>query len=417
MIATVAEHKNKAYAIPKTKLEPVLRKVAALHLYDVLLQCVENCNDKNEQLNLEAEVVDTFILCNPNSNIQESNWDTQMLILMDLPVVDNWKEGNLVWFAMKLATKVFEKRIPSGVYNALKSWVNKQGFDFNCLSDRLAQEPSKPTFYSDLPKENLLVQVEAIVDSVERIYVSMWAIADREKYKSNEPPESICFQEDIVLSELPLLIRKKTRLKFGASKPIIHLFVPPELIELDIEMQPSVRKGYTVLGSEYPFVLRRDMNAISDPELRDEFFSEAYSGEWMEKWESFQASLRDRTIDIFETVDCSAKERKLIGDLKGARAVILEGNRLLSVRDVWDLAIDAVVPLAVAIWVRDENCQLALRDVLDGNVQDFHERVRQEREKAHDSEAKDSLGHNLSLVWEDPKIVPPKGQDLMQKDD
>ena len=46
----------------------------------------------------------------------------------------------------------------------------------------------------------------------------------------------------------------------------------------------------------------------------------------------------------------------------------------------------------------------------------FHERVRKEREKAHNSEAIDSLGHNLSLVWEDPKIVPPKMPDLTQED-
>ena len=159
-----------------------------------------------EKLNLEAEIADTFGLCNANSDLKKAAWDAQMLALMDLPVADEWKEeGNLVRFAMKLATKRFAQRISLPVYDALSSWVSEQGFEFPTLLNRLGREPSEPVSDSGLPKENLLVLVKAITGSVEKLEVSMWAIANREKYAPNNPP-GIFYQEEIDFCELPILI-------------------------------------------------------------------------------------------------------------------------------------------------------------------------------------------------------------------
>ena len=414
MVATVSEEREGrqdiAFAITREILEPVLQSVSALRLCDVLLQCMNGCSD-DEKLNLEAEIADAFGLCNANSDLKKDAWDAQMLALMDLPVAEDWKEeGNLVRFVMKLATKRFAQRISLPVYDALSSWVSEQGFEFPTLLNRLGREPSEQVSDSGLPKENVLVLVKAITGSVEKLEVFMWAIANRETYTPDNPPGYILHQEKVDFYDLPLLISAQIKDEFGTSKPVIHLFVPPALIERDIEMQLSTKKGHRVLGREYPLVLRMDLEAAC-PEARSNF----YKQRWIEKWESIEASLQGEVIDIFASIDCSVEEDDLIDVLEDTCAAILENNSNLGVRNVFDLAAEIEAPLPIAIWTRDESCLPPLSNVLEGTVEDFHERVRQEREKAHKSKAKDSLGHNLSLVWEDPKIVPPKMPDLTQE--
>ena len=131
--------------------------------------------------------------------------------------------------------------------------------------------------------------VKAITGSVEKLEVFMWAIANRETYTPDNPPGYILHQEKVDFYDLPLLISAQIKDEFGTSKPVIHLFVPPALIERDIEMQLSMKKGHRVLGREYPLVLRMDLEAAC-PEARSNF----YKQRWIEKWKVLKLHCKAR---------------------------------------------------------------------------------------------------------------------------
>lgn len=406
IIATVAEHKNKAYAIPRRNLEKILTKIAALSLYDVLLQSVEACSDENERSDLKAEINSTFRQCNANADLEKSDWKEQLLALLDRPVDAAWAaEGNLVRFAMKLAKKSVAERIPLSAYRSLRLWVNTQeNCEFAPLLERVAEERSiQPTL--GLIKENFVVLIESETGSAtEQLLVSMWAIADRDSYNSANPPGNIIFQQPYTLAEIPLLIREQIKNAFGRARPVIHLFVPPAMIDREgnIEMLAIAPKGLRVLGREYPFVLRVDLNAAGG-----RYGSELYQQSWLDKWNSIESGLQARTSDLFESLDCSDDEGDLIYALEKVKAAIVKPHSTMSVRDLLDLAAYEEYPLSAAIWIRNSTCQADPSCVLDGVITDFHERVRQERENAHKAKAEEALGYNLSVLWEDPKIVPP----------
>ncbi|MEM7601508.1 MAG: hypothetical protein AAF357_08845, partial [Verrucomicrobiota bacterium] len=65
--------------------------------------------------------------------------------------------------------------------------------------------------------------------------------------------------------------------------------------------------------------------------------------------------------------------------------------------------------LPVALWTRDSTFESGLLGLLDCVVSSLHERIRQERQSAKRSN-ETLIGRHLSLVWEDPRVIPPDMQ-------
>ena len=175
-------------------------------------------------------------------------------------------------------------------------------------------------------------------------------------------------------------------------------------------MQPIGRLK-AVLGGEYPFVVRTN--------LKSHPISYYYYDDWNEKWKQLMGVFESNTNDELKPVDCSLSEWEVIEALETIRAAILKNCN--SVGDFFEL-ISEETALPVALWSRNPQFQDNLNDVLDCIVKTLPDRIRQERytahkseiqqeqDTAHESQIKTMLGHHLSLVWEDPKIVPPDMQ-------
>jgi hypothetical protein len=153
------------------------------------------------------------------------------------------------------------------------------------------------------------------------------------------------------------------------------------------------------LGSEYPFVIRTNLNMHP--------IGHYYYSDWHEKWEQIEAAFAKHTSDLFDSVDCSLPDQDLIENLLTVNAAILQ--ECDSVGDLFD-TISEETALPVALWSRDLQFQGQLPDILDCVVETLHDRIRRERNTAHRSPSEQLLGRHLSLVWEDPKIVPPDMQ-------
>lgn len=226
----------------------------------------------------------------------------------------------------------------------------------------------------------------------------MWAIADLATYNPNRPPLPIVHHETLVLRDLPSLIRKQIRANFQREPtPTIHLFVPRTLFSQGVEMLPSSRRA--VLGSEYPCVLRTN--------LKTHPIDYYYYEDWHRKWAHLATDWETATATVFTSLDCQQEEKAIFTALESMSAAVLKNCE--AVDQLFDL-ISEEVALPVALWSRDAQFQDNLSDILDCIVKTLPRRIHQERVSAHESTNPATLGHHLSLVWEDPRVVPPDMQ-------
>jgi V8-like Glu-specific endopeptidase len=398
MIATAAvsshEQRSKAYAIPTVELQPILKQVEALQLYDLLRQNLEAFDDQDDSARLERSITQTLQRCNPDG--ESDPWRQQLKELSsDRTSIPDWEtEGRLIRFAVMLALM---EDTPRPTYDGLKVWVEQRQLDFAPLLERLTGEMKDKKLTASNVCEHLMVGVEP-EETAEQWRVSMWAIADLATYNPNRPPPPLVRNEILTLSDLPTFIRKQIRKHFRRMPtPIIHLFIPRDLLCQGVEMWPSSQRA--VLGSEYPCVLRTN--------LKTHPIDYYYYDDWHEKWRQLASAWETATVDVFETLDCQQDDDTLFKALKAINAAVLKN--CAAVGELFDvIAEDTALP--IALWSRDAQYQDTISDVLDCIVKQLPERIRRERYSVHNAKNPDTLGHHLSLVWEDPQVVPPDMQ-------
>ncbi len=409
MVATAIvakeEQKSTAYAIPTKELGSVLKKIYAFTLYDVLKQSLEACDNEAEKQKLQSVIETVLRRCNPNGS--DCTWQEQLENLSDdRASVNGWEiEGCLVRFAMILARM---DDTPGQTYDRLKDWVEWRSFNFPDLLDRATREMKQQKIPSSNVCQHLMVVVDPEEGSTTNCRVSMWAIADRESYDLRNPPQPFVHEETKTLSELPEFIRTKLRKKYR-KEPVatIHLFVPRDLLCSDLEMVP-IGTMKEVLGGEFPFVMRTN--------LKSHPIGYHYYDDWNEKWENLENSWETQTRKIFKKVDCSPlsdtdsdRITDLMATLEPLSAVMLE--KCSSFKDLFGLIVDENDrALPVALWSRDPRFDNTLPTLLDCIVKTFPHRIQQERKKAKSPTKEVLMGHHLSLMWEDPKILPPDMQ-------
>ncbi|TBR56398.1 hypothetical protein B4U84_30095 [Westiellopsis prolifica IICB1] len=396
--ATVPQDKegqqNTAYAIPTKQLQTILKQVDALYLHDILTQSLNTCSDDNKPHLLCIAIDNALRQCNPKGG--DRTWQQQLVDLIDRPPPPGWEtEGKLVYFVMMLA---WMKDTPTSALEQLKAWVERCRHKYSDLFVRFDDEMRQKNVLPSNECKCLMVAVEQVETSMDELRVSLWAIPNLETYNPHKPPMPIILEEVLPRQELPKFVRKKIRDKFRKQPtPTIHLFVPRILFGDDFEMLTSSDFG-AVLGSEYPFVVRTN--------LKTHPIGCYYYDDWHEKWKQIEKTFKNKTCEVAKFIDCSQPAEDLISELEKTCAVILKNCD--SVGSWFDLIAEETA-LPVALWSRNPQFQDQLANVSDGIFEDLPDRIRQEREKAYNSE-KPLLGHHLSLLWEDPKILPPDMQ-------
>ncbi len=401
MVATVQDGpRHKAYAIPTEKLLPVLKQVDALYLSDVLMESLAACSSADEKERLRIAITDALRHCNPRGD--DRPWPEQLIDLsIDRAPTLGWEtEGRLVHFAMMLARM---GQTPTPTSERLEAWVERCGFNFSDLFVRMDREMRQEKISSSHGCRHLMVAIKRIEISSNEISVSMWAIAHPETGNATSSPLRLVQEETKTLGELPKFIQDQHRERFGKETiPLIHLFVPRDLLCCGIEMQPMGRLK-DMLGGTYPLVIRTNLTVHPT--------SRWYDSDWEQKWQQIEQSLDQPTRAIFADIDCQAlSDPDLIADLIEG----LETQNVVILRNCADfeelfglLAEEKGSALPVALWARDPQFEPDLPTLLDCIARTFPERIRQERARAKRSKDQILIGHHLSLVWEDYRIVPP----------
>lgn len=400
MVATAVVAQNDqqslAYAIPTQALHPLLKQVEALSLHDVLQQGLDDCANKDDCYRLNRVVEDALRRCNPNGG--DRPWKNQLIDLaLDRPPVPGWEaESPLIHFAVMLA---WIEDTPGSVYDQLKGWIELHNGKFSELYERLARAMRQRQVSPSKTCEHLIVTVEPVETSDQgELRTSIWAIAEPVS-RLTKTQRPLLQDEICTLQTLPQKIRDLIRTRLGQVTPLIHLFLPRIQFNHGLEMEPSGRR--TTLGSEYSCVLRTNPNTC--PPVRAQY----YKDDLLKRWNQLQAILESCSKNVLSTVDCQQPEDDLFEALETTCAALLKNCD--DPGDWFDM-ISEEVALPVALWSRNLKYQDTLEEVLDCCVNMLPERIRQARHGAHRAKNTETLGHHLSLVWEDPNIVPPDMQ-------
>jgi hypothetical protein len=396
MVATAG--KDIAYAIPTQKLQGVLDKIKALCLHEVLILSLEFSENDNDKHQLRIAINRALRYCNPNGS--EQPWRDQLIDLStDLAPVTGWETaGRLVYFVMIL---VKLGGIRENTFYAVRNWIKDLCCcDFKTLLLQITEEMAKnPEIPSDTIHQHLMVVVEETEALPDELRVSIWPVSNRNIYNPRNPQNPTITDEVMMVDELPIFIREQLRNFHKEPTPTIHLFLPHKLFDCDMEMRSCGSRRY-VLGSMYEFVIRTNLNTHP-------IVYQSYYDDWVEKWQKIEAACEQQSRGFFKPVDCSQSDANLVKELADVNAAMLTNcHSFDSVGEVFGLIGNDDVALPVAIWLRKCQLQGSLVDVCDC-VKSLRERVRKERNAAHESQLEQSLGYHIGLVWEDPKVLPP----------
>jgi len=393
MVATVQiEDNRKAYAIGWIKLEKILKRVSALDLHDTLQQSLATCSEV-ERYALERAISATLRRCHPNGG--DRAWETQLIELStDLPPRLGWEATHpLTYFAVMLA---WMEDTPEHSFDRLKIWVEDRGDDFDKWLGRLTGEMKKQKVTASNDCEHLLAVVDRVEGKQHELVLTLWKVPHAKDYDPNRPSPPLVQEQSCSLEALPQIIRKTVRDQLGRVRPLIHLFLPRSLFDKGIEMLPSGQRS--LLGSEYPCILRT--NPSSCPHISVQF----YQDDWHEKWTTFWEAGEQVALETFQEVDCQQPEDAVFAALEGIHAALLKncaevGEWLDMISEEW--------ALPVALWSRDPQYQDQLEVVLSGKVKALVDDILQARTVAHRERNTETLSHHLSLVLEDPQLLPP----------
>ncbi|HEY9818829.1 MAG TPA: trypsin-like peptidase domain-containing protein [Candidatus Obscuribacterales bacterium] len=396
MIATAAvkakeDLKSTAYAIPTSKLRPVLNTIDAHYVADVL----EEHWDQS-QLTTIAETA--FQLCDSDGDkAKHPELRDRLTFLSSLSNREWWQNDRevdrLTQFVMFVI--VLQDNPAPSLLHALKTWVTFRQFDFEKLYFKADQYRKKRKISATQTQEHLVIQIKADEQDPARANISIWIIRDRDRYDPLEPPKPSLSNEAIALVDLADFLDQWISSQDILDEPMLHCFVARSQLSSDLDAC-GTQSGLT-LGNQYQLVMRTDLSQSPT--------SPQYYRRWQQKWQSLENNYHSQANGSVVRAD-SRKSALLFKQFKSAEIGILENLSSDRTDAVFKFLADKVA-LPVVLWARKENLCSDIDRILDCTVIDLPKRVLEERQEAIEDEEKVSLGYHLSLVWDDPKVVPP----------
>ena len=313
----------------------------------------------------------------------------------------------------------------SELISALQHWGRRRlGDDWDVLLHHLERRQVEQTQQGQ-PALLILISRndEASTQSQSEAHyqVKAWLIPDVQHYKayrqginpigiSGRTGDETYSLESLDL-ELPKLI---SQCLTESSQPFdkdseLHICVPVELMNHAVDRWRLIDNYGAVqlpLGREYKVVLR-----CTDRLSR----SYRQAKQWKLKWERHQSLLTRTAHEVFMPGDDSDLE-DLYYDLSEADETIV-GLKVVQVpscaveNNLFGVLLQTGTPLA--IWCREqlanETHETELDRVLNACcLENLPQTIKKERRNARKQPENAHIGHHLSLLWDDPDLVPPK---------
>lgn len=292
----------------------------------------------------------------------------------------------------------------------LETWLERHGPDVGQLLPALKREEA----LRQQPGESESCLLIGVLERSGSFNLKAWLIEDVQNYSPQSGRariEPLTDGEgepiDPKLQDLPRLInaqRKKVydrALGGDAIVKSIHCFLPLKLIAR-VAPEEAVVEGHPVeatFGCQYEINVRFSERLSNDSEgIR----------RWRRKGKVFRDKLGEGADGILKPLD-NGSLKKLYRNLQEADGVRLTGalREPMSERTM-QILLEAGVPLA--LWLRQtagEACGEAWGGVCSCDLRGLPERIKSQRADAWEREDESHIGKHVSLLWDDPQLVPP----------
>ncbi|MGI2908755.1 effector-associated domain EAD1-containing protein [Tolypothrix sp. VBCCA 56010] len=389
------------------QLQSVAKKINAItSLIQILVPLEKDFINQMKQV---------YLACSSDSlrkDWEDESPDTLKEILANLKDTPQGKapENPLIQFVARLSE---DAEIPELAAISLNKWGKQNANNFSELLTQIRNAEITRN-------EQAIVQTYLIVllnpskqHQNKRYFVSAWFIPNGgndkfncqtgEGYKILEIEQQE--QETFSLEEIPCLIEDfldqiTPHLTDFSSLPAIEIFLPYELLSEPIDTWIIQQEELPIsIGSLYKVIVR------SSRRLRKDY---PYRNIWVQKWKTLKNLTENAYSKCCTSSECHSWQ-ELFSRLNQDGTIALKLMKPPS-NDFLKVMNQTAIP--VALWIRQElqnlNFLVELDQLLQCLITELPERVKQKRLDDFPDKSKQSIGHHLSLLWENPYILPPQ---------
>ncbi|NET68741.1 MAG: hypothetical protein F6K63_31845 [Moorea sp. SIO1G6] len=302
---------------------------------------------------------------------------------------------------------VTDSELPRSVYHQLNEWGNQNIKGYSELLREVDNKPKSTNSY-------LMVVVQASNQSLvsnpnkeEQYFVDAWFRQNDSVIDCDSLSKPGSFPEAVTADQIPQILQLflDVSTKYSWRNLTIELFLPLALMNQAVDTwEIDDEFGFpTPIGCHYQ-VLVRSAERLLQTYSR-------HKGCWQQKWDFFQQLSQGSACNAFVSGDgqdlkvlfVQLSKNNIIG-LKLVKAPLQVGKG-----SVFAVILKAAIP--VALWLRQNlsnNCQKEVDGLLNCCcVHELPEVVKNKRLDHFPTAPDTHIGQHLSLLWEDPKRLPP----------
>lgn len=405
MLATAQEDPGKVYAITKPGLDSILKELSAYSFDDLLQAHLEALSTNRDKKNLKSAIEQAFQLCTSGGDWIEGSRREKLIHLIQNPY-PGWTEvDGLTQFAVYLAS--LPKLLTTELFDEIETFVRRREPDrtFDQLLKKANREQcDRASATENSSEEHLIIEVVPKEQS-EGVRISMW--------ESGNLASPLVENEEKPIDEISNFVAERLE-ETGVemTRTVLHIFVYWKFLNLEVGDRPD-EEGLT-LGSQYKLVMRSHPD--SSPRSR------RYYRRLQTKWLSLLEKIRDRMTVAENSAFVNCRNRveifRIFGVKNAPEVAILENLDAKvdgkKIGEIFEFIARKNLSVPVALWPR--NCEIRdridnaihLQEILDGELGRLPERIRDKRLDALEDE--EHLGRHLTLIWDDPNVLPPTVQ-------
>lgn len=409
------EEEIKEYEQKITACQQECQRIAALAPGQAMLQLVQEYDDQFEQMRRAFQAV-------------LKNWSYRIKSAIQAPLdivreLMRIPQGESLHTALEeFGAYLLSEAANQDLVAALQDWGQQYGKQWFQLVAQITQSEEEgrvqPALLISIDRSD-----EASTQAQEETYYRLKAfhIHDVQQYKGAKQGysliqvpgmtgdavyawEDLCSQVQQVLAHF--LAESSSQ---QANEPEIHVFLPFELMNLDIDCWcPAVPYGRPQpIGHRYKVFLRSQERVSR---------SYVHRGIWEQKWQQHLTGSDKLASDVFMTGN-DADLDELYDALEEIEAEIVglkvtQAPCQFDADGLFGAVLQAGLPLA--IWGRCDLSHCSNEEALDqvlqaGCLSSLPTTVQEKRREARRVRERDQhIGYHLSLLWDDPALVPPK---------
>ena len=327
---------------------------------------------------------------------------------------------------------------PSELCHKLTEWLEKYSQNIEDLKAVLRKEKALKNQENFQIKQSEPYLLVAAIEKSKSFILKAWLIENPQNYTPENPQgfHSFIDEENVLMNAKGTIVSNKNTSEFNQAKNLtellqffwadvserydfnlekIAIFLPYKLIDRDIKpvdqyiSDPNIPEYFqTLLGEQCEITLR------FSERLRLSGNSNAELNKFNQKWRSLTSRQGARVIDIFHPSATSGNRKKFFrqifaDDVAAVRLTeVLQPEKRESVMEAFYYA-----GIPVALWMRPEaeniDCAEELQNICNAcnSLSNLPKAIKAKRSEAWEQDIDRHIGNHLSLLWEDPDIVPP----------